>query len=306
MHYRVTPGLYAVGHPCPESPVLVSANYKLSLDRLRSQLGGLDAWIMVLDTKGVNVWCAAGKGTFGTDEIVQRVAAVRLGEVVSHRSLVLPQLGAPGVAAHQVKNRCGFRVTYGPVRARDLRAFLAAGMRASPEMRRVEFPVADRLAVIPVEVTRLAKYFLAVAACLFFLAGLGSDGYSWQRAVGLGTWSAVTLLATWIGGTLLAPVLLPWLPGRPLALKGLWLGTVFVALFLGIGLSSPARFDNWLGLTGWCFIIPSITSFLAMNYAGSTTYTSLSGVRREMRLAAPLQLVCAILGLILWLAGRFV
>ena len=90
--YKVAPGLYAVGQPTSASVVLVSANYKLSFDRLRSQLGGLDAWILVLDTRGINVWCAAGKGTFGTDEIIARARAARLDEVVGHRQLVVPQL----------------------------------------------------------------------------------------------------------------------------------------------------------------------------------------------------------------------
>jgi CO dehydrogenase/acetyl-CoA synthase gamma subunit (corrinoid Fe-S protein) len=92
--YRVEPGLYRVGRPGPASPVLVTANYKLTFDALRSELEGVDAWILVLETQGVNVWCAAGKGTFGTDELVNRVAATRLTEVVSHRKLVVPQLGA--------------------------------------------------------------------------------------------------------------------------------------------------------------------------------------------------------------------
>ena len=77
MDYRVEPGLYAVGSPTADSPVLVSANYKMSFDRLRSALPGVDAWILVLDTKGINVWCAAGKGTFGTDELVRRIEAAR-------------------------------------------------------------------------------------------------------------------------------------------------------------------------------------------------------------------------------------
>jgi len=70
MQYAIEPGLYAVQAPSADSPVLVSANYKMSFDRLRSQLAGIDAWILALDTRGINVWCAAGKGTFGTDEIV--------------------------------------------------------------------------------------------------------------------------------------------------------------------------------------------------------------------------------------------
>src|SRR5512139_2025308 len=129
-NYRVSAGLYAVGNPGTGSPVLVSANYKLSFDRLRSSLSGRDAWILVLDTDGINVWCSAGKGTFGTDEIVRRVQDSSLDRFVSHRVLVVPQLGAPGVSAHEVRRRCGFRVEYGPVRAEDLPAYLDAGMKA--------------------------------------------------------------------------------------------------------------------------------------------------------------------------------
>ena len=152
MSYVVQPGLYAVGSPTSESLVFVSANYKMSFDRLRSQLTGRDGWIMVLDTEGINVWCAAGKGTFGTDEIVKRAEATRLAEVVSHRTLVLPQLGA-----HEVKRRTGCRVVYGPVRAQDLPAFLDAGMKATPEMRRVRFPIRDRIVLVPVELVMSAK-----------------------------------------------------------------------------------------------------------------------------------------------------
>lgn len=123
MHYQVPPGLYAVGNPDPAAPVLVSANYKLSFDRLRRELNGFNLWILVVDTKGINVWCAAGKGTFGTGELVRRIEQTRLSQVVTGRTLILPQLAAPGVAAHEVLQRSGFKVVYGPVRAADLRSF---------------------------------------------------------------------------------------------------------------------------------------------------------------------------------------
>ena len=82
--YRIRPGLYAVGYTSDRSMILVTANYKMSFDILRSQLIGINAWILVLDTRGVNVWCAAGKGTFGNDEIVNRIKAVQLKKIVSH------------------------------------------------------------------------------------------------------------------------------------------------------------------------------------------------------------------------------
>ena len=73
MQFTVDPGLYALGNPNEESPVLATANYKMSFDALRRALPGLEAWILVLDTRGINVWCAAGKGTFGTEELVGRI-----------------------------------------------------------------------------------------------------------------------------------------------------------------------------------------------------------------------------------------
>ena len=306
MRHTVEPGLYAVGSPTADSLVLVSANYKLSFDRLRSQLAGIDAWILVLDTRGINVWCAAGKGTFGTDEIVRQIEAVRLAEVVTHRVLVVPQLGAPGVAAHEVKRQSGFRVKYGPVRARDLPAFLDADMKATPEMRKVHFRLRDRAAVIPVELVISAKYVLLIAAGFLFLAGLGPDGYSWPRVAGTGRLAAGLILGAWIGSGVLTPVLLPWLPGRALSAKGAWLGLVFLVALFTYACFRPGVFEGPSSALAWCLLIPVVASFMGMNFTGATTYTSLSGVRREMRAAVPLQVAAAVLGVTLWLIGRFV
>ena len=305
MKYQVRPGLYAAGNPDGESPVLVSANYKMSFDRLRSQLGGIDAWILVLDTRGINVWCAAGKGTFCSEEIVHRVEEAKLTEVVSHRELIVPQLGAPGVAAHDVKRRSGFRVIYGPVRAADLPAFLNAGMEATPDMRRVRFTLGDRLAVVPVELMMSAKYALLTAVCLFIIAGLGLDGYSWARSAGIGTQSALLFLAACFGSTILTPALLPHLPGRAFAFKGASLGLAFLLLIVLFGWHRFGLFQGWLNTAAWALLIPATASFMAMNFTGASTYTSLSGVRREMAVAVPIQIVCVVVGAGFWIAARF-
>jgi hypothetical protein len=153
--HRVTPGLYTIGNPTPESPVLVTANYSLSFDAVRSSLPGADGYILVLDTLGVNVWCAAGKGTFSTDEIVRRVEATRLSEVVSHRTLILPELGGPrrrrarGQAAH------GLKVEYGPVRAADLPEYLKNASGHTGDATSA-LPLARPAGVDPVELVQLA------------------------------------------------------------------------------------------------------------------------------------------------------
>src|SRR5208283_3326037 len=114
MGHVVAPGLYRLGNPAAGSPVFASANYTLSFDALRSALSGTDAYILVLDTKGINVLCAAGKRKFGTDELVRCINVTGLSGIVSHHRIILPQLGAPGVSAHEVSRRSGFSVEYGP------------------------------------------------------------------------------------------------------------------------------------------------------------------------------------------------
>ena len=147
-NYKVKPGLYAVGYPDSSSDVFVTANYKLTFDTLRKNLKGMNGWILILDTKGINVWCAAGKGTFGTDELINRINLVSLNKIVSHKVDNTSSAGATGVAAHKVKEETGFNVHYGPVRAADIRKFVDDGYRATREMRKVTFNFTDRIKLI--------------------------------------------------------------------------------------------------------------------------------------------------------------
>lgn len=172
MGHRVRPGLYALGAPGRSSSVLVTANYSLSFDALRSALPGRSAWILVLDTKGINVWCAAGKGTFGTEELVKAVRATDLASKVDGRTLILPQLGAPGVSAHEVRKGCGFRVEYGPVRAEDLPAYLDTG-ECTEEMRTVRFGLRDRLVLAPVEIRNYRWWMILLLLVAIFVPFYG-------------------------------------------------------------------------------------------------------------------------------------
>ncbi len=194
MDYMIDPGLYALGNPDSKSPVLVTANYKMSFDYLRRELSGRNVWILVLDTKGINVWCAAGKGTFGTEELIKRIASGRLKEIVSHRQLILPQLGAPGVAAHTVKKISGFKVFYGPVRAEDLPVYLDSGMKVTPEMRIMTFPLKDRAVLIPIEFVAAAKPFLIIAPVLYILGGIGGHEGFWANTANHGLFARYRVL----------------------------------------------------------------------------------------------------------------
>jgi hypothetical protein len=286
-HYSVKPGLYKVGKPGRESPVLVTANYKLTFDSLRSELQGIDAWLLVLDTDGVNVWCAAGKGSFGTEELVRQIQAVGLPEIVSHRRLIVPQLGATGVAAHEVRRISGFKVVYGPIRARDLKAFLGAGMRATEDMRRVTFTVVERLEVVGVEVVTVLKWFALIVLVMMLLPGADSM----IERLGTAVRKGAPILAGLLAGTVLVPILLPWIPGRAFSLKGALVGAIVVAATI---LFLPGA-HTLLGKIQVFLFGTVAASFFAMQFTGSTTFTSPSGVEWEMRRALPLHVGAVLL-----------
>jgi acetyl-CoA decarbonylase/synthase complex subunit gamma len=295
-----------VGNPDNLSPVLVSANYKMSFDRLRSSLSGVDAWILVIDTRGINVWCSAGKGTFCAGEIVRQLQFVGLKEIVSHRRLILPQLSAPGVDANEVRKLSGFRVKYGPVWAADIKTYLASGLKATPKMRRVKFGFMDRLVLTPAEIVQTGRKAIPVALALLVLAGLGPGIFDGARIISYGLPSALFFLIIAMAGAVLPPLLLPYLPGRALSLKGLWIG-LLLAIALGwMALSYPALIHNKLAILAWLTATPAIVSFLTLNFTGCTSYTSLSGVLKEMKIALPLQIGAVAAGTILWIISLFV
>lgn len=287
MNYTVKPGLYALGRPDSTSPVLVSANYKLSFDTLRKELDGFNLWILVLDTKGVNVWCAAGKGTFGTDELIHRMNKTELNAIVSHRRLILPQLGAPGIAAHEVTQSTGFQVIYGPVLAKDIPEFIANGLEATPEMRRVPFELKDRLTVAPLETVQASRKAFWVVLTMVLLDKL--------NLIKFGLTDFIAFIGSIIMGTLVFPVMLPYLPFNAFSAKGSILGLIWSVILSGSDTISFRR------KCAYPFILTSIIGYLGLNFTGSTTYTSLSGVKKETKLALPVFGVLLSFGLILLL-----
>jgi hypothetical protein len=282
--HRVIPGLYALGNPNPRSPVFVTANYTLSFDALREALHDRDAYLLILDTEGVNVWCAAGKGSFGTKELVRRIELSGLAQIVEHRRLILPQLGAPGIAAHEVKRRSGFVVEYGPVQAEDLPEYLQTG-QASPAMRRVRFPLKDRVVLIPVELVYVLFPWLLGAILL----------------------RSAALITAILSGAVLFPILMPWLPTPNFSSKGWVLGGITALPFVIQAFLTPAS-NLWLQIGGalsLATLLPPVTAFLALNFTGSTPFPSRTGVRREIFRYIPAMAWSFGVGILLWIVLLF-
>lgn len=214
-------GLREIGSPGRDSPVLVTCNFALTVDRVTHELSraGVDAWLLVAESRGVNVWCAAGAGEFGTHSVVSAVKTSGIAERVDHRMLILPPLGGPAIDAVEVASQTGWKTRWGPVYARDLPRFLERGATRDESMKRARYGLGQRLD------TGLGSLFP------FYLAG----------ALGFAIF-APSLLATylWVGALtfVVFMAICPWLPGRAGLVKILSLEALFGAALAATELAS--------------------------------------------------------------------
>lgn len=297
--YRISPGLYALGQPHQESQVIVSCNYKLTFDILRNELQGRSIWILIVETYGINVWCAAGKKSFSTEEVVRQVKQSGLERVVTHRTLIIPQMAAPSVAAHKLKGLCGFQGIFGPIRAEDIKRFMDNEMKTDPLMREVDFPLSSRLEVALVEIYGARKFMIWAFLACFVLAGLGPGGFSLQGVFYNALGAFTVVLTGFVSGAFIVPAFLPWLWFRAFAAKGLMAGFIAgIPAAMILGDSGPEVFACITGVAGF-------SSWFAMHYTGSTPYTSLSGVDHEMRIFMPVQAFVLLLAILVWMGGSW-
>ncbi len=300
--YTVAPGLYGIGKPDKNSEVLVTANFKLTLDHLRKELHGINTWILVLDTNGINVWCAAGKKTFSTKELVKKIKDFSLEKIVDHKRVIVPQLGATGVAAREVKKLSGFRVIYGPIRADDIPAFLKNNRKADKKMRQVSFNMYERFILTPVELQAVLKPAFITALVLFIISGFGPDIFSFSQAVKKGMICILALITGILSGAFITPILLPYIPSKAFAAKGIIAGSIPAVFLISMTASGINGISGLLAL--FLFSI-TISSYLAMNFTGVTPFTSPSGVEKEMKQYIPVQLICLVVSSVLWIYSLF-
>jgi ubiquinone/menaquinone biosynthesis C-methylase UbiE len=239
---KVATGLYRIGHPDRRSPVLATGNYELTVRRLVRELDGrVDCWLVVANSRGINVWCAAGGGHFTADDLMAALKTSGVAEAVDHHALILPQLCANGVDGWKIRRETGWGVHWGPIRAGDIPAYLAAGRTKTEAMRHVQFPLKTRLEMTTV---MLVLYGLILAL------------------LGLIFWRSSTLLILGVMAVIsyFYGVFLPWLPGRDglgkgvtlavLTLLGLWMWS------FGWGHLSLVPLFNWsLGLGFLAFFV---------------------------------------------------
>lgn len=302
-NYMIRPGIYALGNPKATSPVLVSCNYKLTFDILRRDLMGLDCWLLILETNGVNVWCASGKGTFGTEELIRRIKKTKLEALVSHKVLIIPQLGASGVSISKLKAETGFRGIFGPIRSEDIKEFINNKFKPLEGMRQVKFDFKDRARLIPLNIVQNFKYYLFALALLLIINIVGSLTRGLEISIIKATLvQSIPALCGVIIAAIVFPLALPLLPFKPFSMKGVTLSIIFVAIwFLTM---NYLLIPTTMYFIGYSLINLALITNICLNFTGSTTYTSFSGVVKETLWALPLCILAAVIGIFMMIMSK--
>jgi ubiquinone/menaquinone biosynthesis C-methylase UbiE len=274
--YKFRTGLYAVGHPDASSPVLVTGNFDLTVRRLVKAIDGqVDAWVLVADSAGINVWCAAGGGYFNAEKVIAALKSSHLNEVVRHHALILPQLCANGVDGWRIRQETGWGVHWGPVRAADIPAYLAAKRKKTDAMRWVRFPLKDRLEMVTV---MLGFYSLLILLPVLIF---------WRHLF----WPVTASL---VGLSYFYAITLPWLPGRDGLYKSIPLTVITLA-----GLLAYNTFGNPMPtqqLFHWVVGLTGLSIFTAGEFQGMSPL-----MRGEEANWSREAVIGAILGAIYWL-----
>jgi NAD-dependent dihydropyrimidine dehydrogenase PreA subunit len=140
-------GLIRIGHPGKNAPVFLTCNYHLTVERVKRTLKEIDCYLLVANSRGINVWCAAAGGHFTSHDVISALKTSGIEEIVNHRKVILPQLAATGIESRVIQKKTGWNVVWGPVYAKDIPAFLKCGSMKTPEMREVKFPLVQRIEI---------------------------------------------------------------------------------------------------------------------------------------------------------------
>jgi NAD-dependent dihydropyrimidine dehydrogenase PreA subunit len=257
-------GLQRIGNPGRQAPVLLTGNFRLTVERVKRALHGVDCYLLVANSRGVNVWCAATGGLLTNHDVISVLKTSGIEHLVDHRRLILPQLAATGIEGAVVHKKTGWNVVWGPVAARAIPAFLAGGLEKTVAMRTVTFPWPQRL-----EMAVAWAFPISFVAVLLVLA-------FWRQAI------PVLVALVW-GLSLLIFLSFP-LYERFLQTRGRRIGFVFfdfgrwglplllgLTLLLGIaGVTLVQGNFSWTFLLRWGVASLVVVAVLSIDLAGST------------------------------------
>jgi len=297
-HVPIEPGIYQSGTPDENSPIIVTANYLYTYIKVMRALKGIDAWVLCVDSNGINVWCAARGTNFGNKQLIEAVEATDITKVSNKKTIILPQLSAGGIASPLIKSEAPnfpYNVLFGPVWAKHLPKFLNERPARKPEkMKLAKFTASHRLrAAITHTTFLLRKIFLWPSFALILIL------------FGLTLLNVVEISKLWIVGEIWL-----WVIITNTTIMILFPITNFTRKFITKGIIYGVINVVLLGYISWLFhsSLPLIfwsssfyfwlAFFSTMSYSGYTMATSPQEIQDEYPTFSKINMILLVISLI--------
>lgn len=302
-HVPIEPGIYQSGTPDEKSPIIVTANYLYTYIKVMRSLKGIDAWVLCVDSKGINVWCAARGDNFGNKQLIEAVGATDIAKITKKKTMILPQLAAGGIAAPVLKSEAPdfpFNILYGPIWAKHLPKFLKERPARKPDkMKLAKFTASHRLRAAITHTTFLIRKIFLMPSFVLFLILLG-----------LALFNTIDMNKLWLVGEIwlwiiitnaIIMIIFPITNfTRKFITKGLIYGTINVFLLSSV---------SWLFHGSLPFLLLSscfyfwLAFFSTMSYSGYTMATSPSEIQDEYPSFSKINMIVLIISLVTLAVG---
>nr|KXH70039.1 MAG: hypothetical protein AM324_10265 [Candidatus Thorarchaeota archaeon SMTZ1-83] len=278
-------GLFSFNDADSNSPVLVTTDYYMTVYRVTEAIERqkLKCHLLVVDGRGINVWCGSRGGSVDTDSVLAAISNSNLGEKVSHHILVLPQLAASSISKSVLAEN-GWRAVFGPVEIDDVREFIENENRKSREQSIATFTLNRRIEYNLAHLTFETIMFLIMTPIFWALSFLGGPLLSWHDY-----WMTNLLLlviGVWILGTFmaLADPLMPTSSGYVRgAITGILALVVWKMVLLFISFFSIAAVVyEWAWLDASGLTILGLSLFVGFNWGGSTPQLGEAQMTRDI------------------------
>lgn len=283
---RTETGLRIFGNPDENSPVFVTSNFDLTVKRVSKYLKHLDCYLLVAQSGGVNVWCAAAGGGLTEHSVISAIEISRIESRVKHKILILPQLSAPGVNTGIIEKETGWKCKFGPTYAKDIPEYVKNGFQKTETMRRVKYTLADRLEVA---FGCIFPFFLLIMAFLLIFERAWIFEFnviSWSMFLVLFAfqpylpsrygWGKVLFIEILIITTFLLYLLFSW--GGSAHINGQFVWAIIVTLLMGM--DSAGFSPNMKGEVDELMIRMGISKLGILALKGTEKGDLVSGVKR--------------------------
>ncbi|MBN2546228.1 MAG: hypothetical protein JXB50_10555 [Spirochaetes bacterium] len=275
--FIIDPGLYYIGEKYDINlNLLVTCNYHLTVHLLWNIVRNRNLRLLVIDTKGINVWCSSGKGQFSSNEILKQLNRYEPEQLTIGKKLeiILPKLSMSGVSLSELRKN--FIIPkIGPIYMRDIPDYLDKKPLEDRTEDKFEFNFKDRLFTLIPSLLQFTKYSLFMAAALFIWNYFFKTNIHYQ----------VILISIIIA--VLYIIFFPILPTKNFSIKGLFLALFLiltaVILLILFKINLPI-----LSSVFYIFFISGISLFFALYYTGSSGVSNYSLVKKEVIRYLPL------------------